>query len=186
MRNFILTCLITLVFQTGFAQNWQKKLNKCLDKFDASQLSDSVGLYAFNLYVHVKHDKKTGKTTVQNIIMSDTLGYRFFPNYKNIETIDFKALASGKNVTIIMPILVFFSDELLHPYLSDTNNMVSVANAVKAIRNLEPPSSFLTNNKIHVEKGNLGLIENCEILRLDLYTVKLFKHHPDNKNQIIR
>ena len=75
--------------------------------FDWGLMKDTVALLAINFKLNIAKDKN-GRARVTRIEANDTLGYKLFPNYKLLSTIDFQGLMGAqKTITFVIPILVY-------------------------------------------------------------------------------
>ena len=75
------------------------------NQYNISSLTGLKEVYAFNLRIVV--ERKLKRIDVLNIVASDSIGYRIFPNYKDLKNIDYRELLSGRNrATLVIPVLI--------------------------------------------------------------------------------
>lgn len=118
MKNHFKTLLAVIILglfplfssaqQTSSVPDWERKINKVLanDKSHAV-IKDSVALYTFNVKLEIVKNKN-GKTATSGMIASDDLFYKVFPNYKELNNIDYSSLLSiRKKVTLVIPVIIY-------------------------------------------------------------------------------
>lgn len=74
--------------------------------FDQHILKDSVAIYAINFRLKIARNKK-GSAMVTEINANDSLGYRLFPSYKKLYSINYNALLGSKEkIILLIPVLI--------------------------------------------------------------------------------
>jgi len=67
---------------------------------------DSIALYAINFSIDLVKNNK-GKVHVEQISANDTIGYKLFPSYKKLYSLDYKTLLGNKKrMKLVIPILI--------------------------------------------------------------------------------
>ena len=62
--------------------------------YNLGVMQDTVALLAINFKLNITKDKN-GRARVTHIEANDTLGYKLFPNYKRLSTINFQGLMTA-------------------------------------------------------------------------------------------
>lgn len=93
--------------QSEIVPDWQKKVYKTLMRDKSREiLEDSVALYSFTFKLKIIKSKEN-KVEVDQLILSDSLMYKLFPNYKGLYNIDYSSLLKTREkLNIIIPILI--------------------------------------------------------------------------------
>lgn len=109
---FFLSSTISSFSQPSTGVSRQKdRVLKTIDSifikgFTQNVLKDSVAIYAINFKLEITRNKK-GNAMVKEINVNDSLGYRLFPSYKRLYTINYKALLGSKEkITLLIPVLI--------------------------------------------------------------------------------
>lgn len=113
--------------------DWQRKVNKILIKEKSSYvLKDSIAIYTYNFKLKILRSKK-GMSRVEQVLVTDTLLYKLFPNYKELYAINYSSLLGIRNeVNLVIPVLVYsVSPTGKSKYLKqDSQPLVSIESAM--------------------------------------------------------
>ncbi|TCO27302.1 hypothetical protein EV200_103637 [Pedobacter psychrotolerans] len=101
--------------EQGIAQSSQNngksefvnEMSKFLGRqYDISFLKSKKDVYTLNLRIKVQ--KKGKSINVSDILFTDSLGYKVFPNYLQLKKMDYSKLVikDGSTITLIIPILI--------------------------------------------------------------------------------
>ena len=89
--------------------NLDKSIDNCL-RVDDRLIKDSVFTYAFNFQLEAVRDD-SNKVSIKSINCNDSLGFRLFPDYRKLASLDYSELQSyKKRFRILIPVIVFFKN----------------------------------------------------------------------------
>ncbi|MBB2151617.1 hypothetical protein [Pedobacter gandavensis] len=85
----------------------EKSIIKIIQRNVADRIiKDSIAIYSFNFKLKITKTKEH-KIKVDQLLVSDTLMYRIYPNYKQFYELDYKSLLTNRDhVTLIIPIII--------------------------------------------------------------------------------
>ncbi len=112
---------------------------------------DSVAIYSINFRVTIVKNSDT-QTVVTKIVANDSLGYKVFPRYKDLEKINFTSLLGTKNeAVLVIPILIHgaTTDKIRHRNKNGDPliNMQAAINAAYALYSDVPYNNIEDSEK---------------------------------------
>ena len=131
--------------------------------YNLGVMQDTVALLAINFKLTINKDKD-GRARVTRIEANDTLGYKLFPNYKRLSTINFQGLMGAeKTITFVVPFLVYnLAENSKYAEYQDKhgNTLIEMRNTINVIaalystmsyNNLPPGSALKETAKLKIE-----------------------------------
>lgn len=107
------------------------KVTKILgNQSDISTLLGKSDIYTFNIKIKLERKGKTA--IIKQIFMTDSVGYRVFPNYNKIKSLNFRPfLTSANSINLIIPVLIRNkvergSDTVIRPFNLNGNSLQSI------------------------------------------------------------
>jgi len=170
--TFITFFLVGFLFQTK-AQNITKTSNlKVLKKnidsifvktFSYSTLKDSVAVYAINFKLEIIKNNK-GKGVLNKIIATDSLGFKLFPAYKKLYSLNYSNWLNGKQkIYVIIPVLIYnISAKATSKYTRQDG---------KPLIDIETVSNAYSNSISSMIPNNNGWLNN--VVLLEPYIVRI-------------
>lgn len=145
--------------------------------YNLGVMQDTVALLAINFKLTINKDKN-GRARVTRIEANDTLGYKLFPNYKRLSTINFQGLMGAeKTITFVVPFLVYnLAENSKYAEYQDKHGrtLIEMRNAINVIaalystmsyNNLPPGSALKETRRIknRIIYSELWLVNFTEI-----------------------
>lgn len=171
MTNLIKICIIAIILlgisisrlkaQSEAQKEIELKVLSIMEPdYNLGVMKDTVALLAINFKLTISKDK-SGRARVTHIEANDTLGYKLFPSYKRLSTINFQGLmGADKTITFVVPFLVYnLAEYSKYAEYQDKNGntLIEMRSAISAItalystmayNNLKPGSPLKENSPI--------------------------------------
>ena len=156
MKNLIKVFVIAIIIlgismsPSKAQSDEQKKIEKQVflimkPNFGLRDMQDTVALLAINFKLNIVKDKN-GRARVTRIEANDTLGYKLFPNYKRLSTINFQGLMGAeKTITFVVPFLVYnLAENSKYAEYQDKhgNTLIEMRNAINVSEALYSTMSY--------------------------------------------
>ena len=118
--------------QNSKSDNYSEELKNKIDKIFKKDVSlesfkDSVSLYQFLFEIKIVKSKNN-QSKVISVSVSDSLGYKFFPTYKELYSMDYSLFLRGRSEAhLIIPVLVYVDTEIKSKFKrQDDKSLVDV------------------------------------------------------------